>query len=70
MKRGSPLARFSPSTAGSPHTKLKAGCAISRRKRSPHEGYPLIEMLNDHDDGQNVYVNFEVFDALMANLGG
>jgi len=30
----------------------------------------LIEMLNDHDDGQNVYVNFEVSDALMAKLGG
>jgi len=27
-------------------------------------------MLNDHDDGQNVYVNFEVSDALMAKLGG
>jgi hypothetical protein len=69
MKRGSPSARFSPSTAGSPHIRLKAGCAISRRKRSPHEGYPLIEMLNEHDV-QNVYANFEVSDSLMAKLAG
>jgi len=30
----------------------------------------LIETLNDHDDVQNVYANFEVSDALMARLGG
>ena len=30
----------------------------------------LIETLNDHDDVQNVYANFEVSDALMAKLGG
>jgi len=29
----------------------------------------LMEMLNDHDDVQNVYANFEVSDALMARLG-
>ena len=30
----------------------------------------LIKTLNDHDDVQNVYANFEVSDALMAKLGG
>ncbi|MGZ9103766.1 MAG: YebC/PmpR family DNA-binding transcriptional regulator, partial [Rhodoplanes sp.] len=30
----------------------------------------LIETLNDHDDVQNVYANFEVSDALIAKLGG
>ena len=30
----------------------------------------LIETLNDHDDVQNVYANFEVSDALMAKHGG
>jgi len=29
----------------------------------------LIETLEDHDDVQNVYANFEVSDALMAKLG-
>ncbi len=28
----------------------------------------LMEMLNDHDDVQNVYANFEVSDALMAKM--
>jgi transcriptional/translational regulatory protein YebC/TACO1 len=28
----------------------------------------LIETLNEHDDVQNVYANFEVSDALMAKL--
>jgi hypothetical protein len=28
-----------------------------------------MEMLNEHDDVQNVYANFEVSDALMAKLG-
>jgi transcriptional/translational regulatory protein YebC/TACO1 len=26
--------------------------------------------LNEHDDVQNVYANFEVSDALMAKMGG
>jgi len=30
----------------------------------------LIETLEDHDDVQNVYANFEVSDALMAKLSG
>jgi YebC/PmpR family DNA-binding regulatory protein len=29
----------------------------------------LIDMLNEHDDVQNVYANFEVSDALMAKMG-
>jgi transcriptional/translational regulatory protein YebC/TACO1 len=28
----------------------------------------LIETLNEHDDVQNVYANFEVSDALIAKL--
>jgi len=28
----------------------------------------LLEMLNEHDDVQNVYANFEVSDALMAKM--
>ena len=30
----------------------------------------LIENLNEHDDVQNVYANFEVSDALVAKMGG
>ena len=30
----------------------------------------LIESLNEHDDVQNVYANFEVSDALVAKMGG
>jgi len=30
----------------------------------------LIDLLNEHDDVQNVYANFEISDALMAKLGG
>ncbi|MBC7585108.1 YebC/PmpR family DNA-binding transcriptional regulator [Tardiphaga sp. vice352] len=30
----------------------------------------LIDLLNEHDDVQNVYANFEVSDALVAKLGG
>ena len=30
----------------------------------------LIDLLNEHDDVQNVYANFEVSDALMAKVGG
>ena len=30
--------------------------------------FKLMELLNEHDDVQNVYVNFEVSDALMAKM--
>jgi YebC/PmpR family DNA-binding regulatory protein len=30
----------------------------------------LIDMLNEHDDVQNVFANFEVSDALIAKMGG
>jgi YebC/PmpR family DNA-binding regulatory protein len=30
----------------------------------------LMDLLNEHDDVQHVYANFEVSDALMAKLGG
>jgi transcriptional/translational regulatory protein YebC/TACO1 len=30
----------------------------------------LIDTLNEHDDVQNVYANFEVSDALVARIGG
>ena len=30
----------------------------------------LIDLLNEHDDVQNVFANFEVSDALMARMGG
>ena len=30
----------------------------------------LIDLLNEHDDVQNVYANFEVSDALMSKVGG
>ena len=30
----------------------------------------LIEVLDDHDDVQNVYGNYEFSDALMAKFGG
>ena len=30
----------------------------------------LIDLLNEHDDVQNVYANFEISDALMAKMGG
>ncbi len=30
----------------------------------------LMDLLNEHDDVQHVYANFEVSDALMAKMGG
>ena len=30
----------------------------------------LMDLLNDHDDVQNVFANFEVSDALVAKMGG
>jgi YebC/PmpR family DNA-binding regulatory protein len=30
----------------------------------------LIDLLNEHDDVQNVYANFEMSDALLAKMGG
>ncbi|MBS0531624.1 MAG: YebC/PmpR family DNA-binding transcriptional regulator [Proteobacteria bacterium] len=30
----------------------------------------LIDLLNEHDDVQNVYANFEISDALAAKMGG
>ena len=30
----------------------------------------LIDQLNEHDDVQNVFANFEISDALMAKMGG
>jgi len=30
----------------------------------------LLDLLNEHDDVQNVYANFEVSDALVAKMGG
>jgi transcriptional/translational regulatory protein YebC/TACO1 len=29
-----------------------------------------MDMLNEHDDVQNVFANFEISDALMAKIGG
>jgi len=29
----------------------------------------MVESLEDHDDVQNVFVNFEVSDAAMAKMG-
>jgi YebC/PmpR family DNA-binding regulatory protein len=31
--------------------------------------FKLMELLNEHDDVQNVYANFEMSDALMAKMG-
>jgi YebC/PmpR family DNA-binding regulatory protein len=31
--------------------------------------FKLMELLNEHDDVQNVYANFEMSDALMARMG-
>ena len=31
--------------------------------------FKLMELLNDHDDVQNVYANFEASDALLAKIG-
>ena len=36
------------------------------RRRAGREGLKLIESLNEHDDVQNVYANFEVSDALVS----
>ncbi len=30
----------------------------------------LMDLLNEHDDVQNVYANFDISDALMAKMGG
>ena len=30
----------------------------------------MMDLLNEHDDVQNVYANFEISDALMAKMGG
>ena len=30
----------------------------------------LIDLLNEHDDVQNVYANFEISDALLKKMGG
>jgi transcriptional/translational regulatory protein YebC/TACO1 len=30
----------------------------------------LMDMLNEHDDVQNVFANFEISDALVAKMGG
>ena len=30
----------------------------------------LMDLLNEHDDVQNVFANFEVSDALIAKMGG
>jgi transcriptional/translational regulatory protein YebC/TACO1 len=30
----------------------------------------LVDLLNEHDDVQNVFANFEVSDALIAKMGG
>ena len=29
-----------------------------------------MDMLNEHDDVQNVFANFEISDALVAKMGG
>jgi transcriptional/translational regulatory protein YebC/TACO1 len=47
-----------------PHKMVKV-------KRSSREKVSkLIDLLNEHDDVQNVYANFEVSDALVAKMGG
>ena len=30
----------------------------------------LMDFLNEHDDVQNVFANFEMSDALLAKMGG
>ena len=32
--------------------------------------FKLLDLLNEHDDVQNVYANFEVSDALAAKMAG
>ena len=39
-----------------------------RRRAAGEKLLKLIDALNDHDDVQNVYANFEVSDALVAKM--
>ena len=39
-------------------------------RRAGEKLIKLIEVLDDHDDVQNVYGNYELSDALMAKLAG
>jgi transcriptional/translational regulatory protein YebC/TACO1 len=32
--------------------------------------FKLMDALNEHDDVQNVFANFEISDALVAKMGG
>ena len=74
----------SPETFGEVAKALEAKFGEARRAAltwKPHNTVPvddetgekllkLIDLLNEHDDVQNVYANFEVSDALVARMGG
>ena len=55
-------------------SRARPGWCGSRRIRSPVDDekgeklFKLMELLNEHDDVQNVYANFEVSDALMSKM--
>ena len=38
--------------------------------QSAEKLFKLLDLLNEHDDVQNVYANFEISDALVAKMGG
>jgi transcriptional/translational regulatory protein YebC/TACO1 len=50
----------------------KAALTWKRKPRSRSTTRPakLMDRLNEHDDVQNVYANFEISDALVAKMGG
>ena len=53
-----------PPSSGGPRT----WCAVP--DEAGESLVKLIEVLDDHDDVQNVYGNYELSDALMAKLSG
>ena len=60
--RRNSASRASPRWSGSRRTRSRSTTSRARRCCK------LLETLNEHDDVQNVYANFEISDALMQKM--
>jgi len=67
-----PLSPVDPETGEmSPATCYAHACLVAEVEVDDETGeklLKLIDLLNEHDDVQNVYANFEVSDALMQKM--
>ena len=66
--RCAPRSRPPASTTTPPRRRSSPTCRSSSTRTPPRKVFRLIDVLEDLDDVQNIYANFDVSDAVMAEL--